>query len=215
MPLFLAAMRSISASDCGCLPDCQFTDFFYSVSTNKFMWEATVSSSLIALIRLAILWSQKYYLCILFHSVFFQGVWLTQPQHRSPLHSRWWSTAQTLVGWGWLSSKNLPWYRLQQGHSISLLVQVTKKYEESYDSLPSYISNLASPMRKRHQDKLIATKAGKFSMKVMLPHVEMMNRVMMALLRPLGWSGWFQPIQCLGGGYRCGQHILWKGDCHG
>ena len=46
-----------------------------------------------------------------------------------------------------------------QGHSLSLLVQVTKKYEESYDSLPSYISNLASPMRKKHQDELIGTKA--------------------------------------------------------
>ena len=82
MPLFLAAMRSISASDCGCLPDCQFTDFYYSVSTNKFMWEGTVSRSLLihivwarihrsSMIRLAILWPQKYDLRILFYSHFF------------------------------------------------------------------------------------------------------------------------------------------------
>ena len=164
---------------------------------------------------LAILWTQLYEWHILFHSVFFQGMWLTQPQHRPPLHSRWWSTAQTLVEWGWLSSNNLLWYRLQRGHSISLLVQVTKKYEESYDSLPSYISNLASPMRKRHQDELIATKAGNFWLKVRLPHVEMINRVMVAILRPLGWPGWFQPIQCMGGRYCCGQHLLRQGDCHG
>ena len=56
-----------------------------------------------------------------------------------------------------------------------MLVQVTKKYEESYDSLPSYISNLASPMRKKHQDELIATKAGNFWLTVMVPHVEMTN----------------------------------------
>ena len=40
--------------------------------------------------------------------IFFQGMWLTQPQPWSPLHSRWWTTAQTLVEWGWLSWNKLP-----------------------------------------------------------------------------------------------------------
>ena len=56
---------------------------------------------------------------------------------------------------------------------------------------------------------------GNFWLKVMVPHVEMINRVIMAILHPLGWPGWFQPIQCLGGGYRCGQHLLRQGDCYG
>merc|ERR1719447_1184808 len=101
MPLFLVAMRSISASDCGCLPDCQFTDFFYSVSTNKFMECDSRNLNIDPLCTLG----------------------------GGPLPKLW-------------------------------LNGVTKKYEESYDSLPSYISNLASPMRKRHQDELIGAKDG-------------------------------------------------------
>merc|ERR1711971_464581 len=37
------------------------------------------------------------------------------------------------------------------------LDRVTEKYKKSYDSIPDYISSLASPMRERHQDDLIAT----------------------------------------------------------
>ena len=34
-----------------------------------------------------------------------------------------------------------------------------EKYEESHISIPSYISDLESPMRKKHQDKLIGKQA--------------------------------------------------------
>ena len=37
-PKFLRAMRNVSATQCDCLPDCEFTTFQYSVSSNNFMW---------------------------------------------------------------------------------------------------------------------------------------------------------------------------------
>ena len=153
-PKFLRAMRNVSATQCDCLPDCESTTFQYSVSSNNFMWAA-------------------FFLCPNYGwSKLVQGMWLSQPQHQPTLHfgER---TAPKTLAWGGGQLGNrwkilFPWSIVTDSNINSRAlffsatwkcIQVTKKYEESYESIPSYISSLPSPMRKRRQDQLIGTQA--------------------------------------------------------
>ena len=79
-PKFLRAMRNVSATQCDCLPDCESTNFQYSVSTNNFMWG-------------------DFFLSTHCLSEIFQGMWLSQPQHQPTLHfgER---TAPKTLAWG-------------------------------------------------------------------------------------------------------------------
>ena len=69
---------------------------------------------------------------------------------------------------------------------------------ESGSSVPSYISSLPSPLRRRHKDDLLAADS---------TVVSSARRYDCA---PPGWV-----LQRLGRGYCCCQHLLWQRHCHG
>ena len=88
-PKFLKEMKSVSASNCNCLPDCQSTDLTYSVTSNNFMWiENSIYQNSISIPRI---------LCL---QLSFQGMWFTKLELEPPLHPGKRSPAQTLARWG-------------------------------------------------------------------------------------------------------------------
>ena len=96
--------------------------------------------------------------------------------------------------WGWWSGL------IYQLLFICYTFQVNKTYSmsESGSSVPSYISSLPSPLRRRHKDDLLAA-----------------DSTVVCSARRYDCAPPGRVLQCLGGGYCCCQHLLWQGHCHG
>ena len=82
----------------------------------------------------------------------FQAMWLSQPQPEPPLHAEG-RTASCALDW-----KGDQWPS-PVANEFQFLFQVKETYKISNSSLPSYISTLANPMRKRHKDDLLFAKS--------------------------------------------------------
>ena len=80
-------------------------------------------------------------------------------------------------------------------------------YKKADSSTPSYISTLANPMRRVHKDNILANEPP--VREDVFPNVNSQSCKCLKHSIPGG------VLQCLGEGHCCGQHLLWKGHCHG
>ena len=98
----------------------------------------------------------------MFFCSFFQAVRLSQPQSEPPLYDEPKSLANVLAALGIDTSHlilcdtliSIMWYLC----NFDILVKVNETYNRSIDPIPSYISSLTSPIRKKHKDDLLVTK---------------------------------------------------------
>ena len=96
-------------------------------------------------------------------------------------------------------------------------LQAKQTYKTYDSSIPSYISALANPMRKRHKDNLLVAEStvNPCQQQLFLNNWNFKDNFSSSatnVFKPF-FQGWL--LQRLGGGYRCCQHLLWQGHCDG
>ena len=143
-------MKRVSASTCDCLPDCQSTDLTYSVTSNNFMWIENSIYKIASQFPKSIVYNWASRECdsrnLNLNPLCTLG--------RGPLPKLWLDGVRCknlLLKFSLKAISKSPMQWLQ-----ILLLKVRKTYGKLSNSTPDYISSLASPMRKRRQDELIA-----------------------------------------------------------